>query len=33
RVRGYLSTCRKQGVSSSKALELLFNEELPDFAK
>lgn len=33
RIRGYLSTCRKQGVSSSKALELLFNNELPDFAK
>ncbi len=33
RVRGYLSSCRKQGVSSSQALELLFNDELPDFAK
>lgn len=33
RVRGYLSSCRKQDVSSSKALELLFNDELPDFAK
>ncbi len=33
RVRGYISTCRKQGVSSSQALELLFNDELPDFAK
>lgn len=33
RVRGYLSTCRKQDVSSSKAMELLFNGELPDFAK
>ena len=33
RVRGYLSTCRKHGVSSSEALELLFNDELPDFSK
>ena len=33
RVRGYLSTCKKHGVSSSEALELLFNDELPDFAK
>ena len=33
RVRGYLSTCRKQGVSSSDALTLLFKGELPDFAK
>lgn len=33
RIRGYLSTCRKQGVSSSYAMELLFNGELPDFAK
>ena len=33
RVRGYLSTCRKQGMSSSEALTLLFNDELPDFAK
>ena len=31
RVRGYLSTCRKHGVSSSHALEMLFEEELPDF--
>ncbi len=30
RVRSYLSTCRKQGVKSSHALELLFNEKLPD---
>jgi transposase len=33
RVRGYLSTCRKQGMRPSEALELLFNDELPDFAK
>ena len=31
RVRGYLSTCRKQGVSSSQALSLLFDGKLPDF--
>jgi transposase len=31
RVRGYLSTCRKHGVSSSHALEMLFEEKLPDF--
>ncbi|MCU7966712.1 MAG: IS66 family transposase [gamma proteobacterium symbiont of Bathyaustriella thionipta] len=31
RVRGYLSTCRKYGVSSSLALELLFDKKLPDF--
>jgi len=33
RVRGYLSTCQKQGVSSSHAMELLFDGKLPDFAK
>ena len=32
RIRSYLSTCRKQGVSSSQALEILFRGELPDFA-
>jgi transposase len=31
RVRSYLSTCRKQGVSSSNALDILFRRELPDF--
>ncbi len=31
RIRSYLSTCRKQGVSSSLALEILFRAELPDF--
>ena len=31
RVRSYLSTCRKQGVKSSHALDLLFNAKLPDF--
>jgi len=33
RVRGYLSTCRKQNVSSSEALKLLFKGEIPQFAK
>ena len=31
RVRGYLSTCRKHGVSSSHALGCLFDGKLPDF--
>ena len=31
RIRGYLSTCRKQGVSASKALRLLFEGKLPQF--
>ena len=31
RIRGYLSTCRKQGVSSSEAMTLLFNNKLPSF--
>jgi len=31
RVRSYLSTCRKQGMSSSRAMELLFEGKLPDF--
>ncbi|MCP4272015.1 MAG: IS66 family transposase [Gammaproteobacteria bacterium] len=31
RVRGYLSTCRKQNVSASLALNLLFEGKLPDF--
>ncbi len=33
RIRGYLLTCRKQGVSSAHAMELLFDDELPEFAK
>jgi len=33
RVRGYLSTCRKQGVSASMALNLLFEGKLPDFVE
>ncbi len=31
RVRSYLSTCRKQCVKTSKALDLLFQGKLPDF--
>ena len=32
RIRSYLSTCRKQDISLSQALEILFHGELPDFA-
>jgi len=32
-VRSYLSTCRKQGIKSSRALELLFNGKLPEFSE
>lgn len=31
RVRSYLSTCRKNNVSASEALSLLFAGKLPDF--
>jgi len=31
RIRSYLSSCRKQGVKASQALELLFNRKLPEF--
>ncbi|MEW8075524.1 MAG: hypothetical protein AB2815_07085, partial [Candidatus Sedimenticola endophacoides] len=31
RVRSYLSTCRKQGVSATEALALLFQGKNPDF--
>jgi len=33
RIRSYLSTCRKQGVTSSQALNMLFKGMLPDFLK
>lgn len=33
RVRSYLSTCRKHGMSSSKAMELLFEGRMPDFIR
>ena len=32
RIRGYLSTCRKQAVNVSQALRMLFRGELPVFA-
>jgi transposase len=31
RIRSYLSTCRKQGLTASKALRLLFEENWPHF--
>jgi hypothetical protein len=31
RVKSYLSTCSKNGLGTREALELLFNNELPDF--
>ncbi len=31
RVRGDLSTCKTQGVSSSQAMKLLFENKMPDF--
>lgn len=33
RIRSYLSTCRKQGIKASYALNLLFNGKLPEFVK
>ena len=33
RIRSYLSSCRKQGIKASRALELLFNGKLPEFKK
>ncbi len=31
RIRGYLSTCKKQGDTSGYAMDLLFKGKLPDF--
>ena len=31
RVRGYLSTCRKHGISATQAMTRIFEEKLPDF--
>ncbi len=33
RIRGYLTTCRQQGMTASQAMALVFEEKLPDFAK
>lgn len=33
RIRSYLSTCRKQEVNLSQALQMVFHDELPDFAR
>jgi hypothetical protein len=33
RIRSYLSTCRKQGIKASHALNLLFDGKLPEFAE
>ena len=33
RIRGYLSTCRKHGVSASKSLTLLFQGQMPTFLR
>jgi len=33
RIRGYLSTCRKQGLSATDAMSLVFKGELPEFAQ
>jgi len=31
RIRGHLSTCRKQGMSATHAMTLVFEGKLPDF--
>ncbi len=33
RTRSYISTCKKQSISSSLAMELLFDDKYPDFVK
>jgi transposase len=33
RIRSYLSTCRKQGLTSNKALSYLFDGKGPDFMR
>ena len=33
RIRGYLSTCRKQGMSATHAMTLVFEGKLPDFCR
>jgi transposase len=32
RIRAYLSTCRKQGMSATQAMTLVFEQKLPEFA-
>jgi transposase len=31
RIRGYISTCLKQGMTASDAVKLIFQDKLPDF--
>jgi transposase len=31
RIRSYITTCRKQGITASEALRLLFQGKWPDF--
>jgi transposase len=31
RIRGYISTCLKQGMTASEAVNLIFQDTLPDF--
>ena len=33
RIRGYLSTCRKQGVSATDAMGMVFKGEMPEFSR
>ena len=33
RIRGYLSSCRKQGMSATQAMSLVFEGKLPAFAQ
>jgi transposase len=30
-IRGYISTCLKQGMTASEAVNLIFQDKLPDF--
>ena len=32
RIRGYLSTCRKQGISATQAMRIVFEGKLPEFS-
>ena len=33
KVKSYLSTCQKHGISATEALELLFDRKMPDFVQ